>query len=133
MQTAQRMRADLTCTLCCRKLDTFGCTVMVNYLIGGGMGYVLGQDAYALSSPLAFHSLPVIHPSLMQGNQISTSDSLDQDSISLLRAPCWPCACSTALTSRDWSLLASAACDQTSSAHSIDCQLPGCRVNIKCM
>ena len=76
------MRADLTCILCCRKLDTFGCTVMVNYLIGGGMGYMLGQDAYALSSSLAFHSLPVMHPSLVQGKQmISTSDSLDQDSV----------------------------------------------------
>ena len=66
MQTAQSMRADLTCILFCRELDTVGCTVMVNYLIGGGMGYMLGQDA--LPSPLSFHSLPVIHPSLiMQG------------------------------------------------------------------
>ena len=78
MQTAHSMRADHTCILGCRKLDTFGCTVMVNYLMGGGMGYMLGQDAYALSSPLAYHSLPVIHPSLMQGRQVSTSDSLDQ-------------------------------------------------------
>ena len=55
---------------------------MVNYLIGGGMGYMLGHDAYALASPLAFHSLSVTHPSLMQGKQTSISASFDQDSVS---------------------------------------------------
>ena len=102
MKTAHSMLADLTCTLCCRRLETSACTAMVNYLIGGGVGYLLGQDAYALSSSLAFHSLPVIHPSLMQGKYISTSHSLDQDSIFCLERPAGPVhaarlSCSTGL------------------------------------